>query len=139
MLKQADSAAKPNPEVNEKPVRRRFDAAYKLRILDEADRCSQNGQLGQLLRREGLYWSHLTNWRRLREQGVLQSLAPKPRGRKAKPHDQSTPELEHMRRENQRLTERLRQAETIIEIQKKVSEILGLGPTLSENNKENRS
>jgi len=74
-------------EVSEKPVRRRFDVAYKLRILAEADRCTEFGQLGQLLRREGLYSSHLSVWRRQREQGVLAGLAPKRRGRKAKPNN----------------------------------------------------
>ena len=126
MSNRTETNGRANPEVNEKPVRRQFDAAYKLRILEEADRCSEPGQLGELLRREGLYSSHLTNWRRLREKGSLQSLGPKKRGRKAKRHDATTQELERLRRENQRLAERLRQAETIIEVQKKVSEIVGL-------------
>ena len=82
--------------------------------------------VGELLRREGLYSSHLTNWRRLREEGSLSSLKPKKRGRKRKPNDEVTQELERLRRENQKLAERLRQAETIIEVQKKVSEILGI-------------
>ena len=129
---------KSDPEVNEKPVRRQFDAAYKLRIIEEADRCTEPGQLGELLRREGLYSSHLTNWRRLREEGTLQSLGAKKRGRKVKRNDATTQELERLRRENQRLAERLRQAETIIEVQKKVSEIVGLTtPTSqSESNEE---
>ena len=122
-----------NPEVNEKPVRRQFDAAYKLRILEEADRCTEPGQLGELLRREGLYSSHLTNWRRLREEGTLQSLGSKKRGRKVKRNDATTQELERLRRENQRLAERLRQAETIIEVQKKISEIVGLTTPTSQS------
>ena len=126
MSNRTETNGRANPEVNEKPVRRQFDAAYKLRILEEADRCSEPGQLGELLRREGLYSSHLTNWRRLRAEGSLQSLGPKKRGRKAKRQDATTQELERLRRENQRLAERLRQAETIIEVQKKVSEIVGL-------------
>ena len=77
MSDRKESDAKTDPEVNEKPVRRRFDAAYKLRILEQADRCTERGQLGELLRREGLYSSHLANWRRLREQGSLQSLGQK--------------------------------------------------------------
>lgn len=125
MSNRIESNGNTDPEVDEKPVRRRFDAAYKLRILEEADR-AETGQLGGLLRREGLYSSHLTNWRGLREQGLLQSLGPKKRGRKVKPNDATTQELERLRRENQRLTERLRQAETIIEVQKKVSEIMGV-------------
>jgi len=126
MSDRTESNGKANPEVNEKPVRRQFDAAYKLRILEEADRCTGPGQVGELLRREGLYSSHLTNWRRLREQGSLQSLGTKKRGRKVKRNDATTQELDRLRRENQRLAERLRQAETIIEVQKKVSEIVGL-------------
>ncbi len=126
MSDRRESDGKTDPEVNEKPVRRRFDAAYKLRIIEEADRCSEPGQLGELLRREGLYSSHLANWRRLREQGSLQSLGPKKRGRKVKRKDATTKELDRLRRENQQLAERLRQAETIIEVQKKISEIMGV-------------
>ena len=118
-----------NPEVPEKAKRRRFDAAYKLRILEEAERCSEPGQLGELLRREGLYSSHLTTWRRQRDEGALQGLGPKKRGRKPKRKDPMALEVERLRCENQRLSERLRQAETIIEVQKKVSEMLGTSPT----------
>jgi transposase-like protein len=132
MANRAESNGGTNPEVNEKPVRRRFDAAYKLRIIEEADRCTQPGQLGELLRREGLYSSHLANWRRLREQGSLQSLEPKKHARRAKRKDSTTQELDRLRRENQRLADRLRQAETIIEVQKKVSEIMGL-PLTDQN------
>ncbi len=114
-------------------MRRRFDAAYKLRILEEADRCSEPGQLGELLRREGLYSSHLTNWRRLREEGTFQSLGSKKRGRKAKRNDATAQELDRLRRENQRLAERLRQTEAIVEVQKKVSEILGLTTPTSQS------
>jgi len=120
-----DSDAR-NSEVPEEPVRRRFDAAYKLRILEEADRCTEPGELGQLLRREGLYSSHLSAWRRQREEGTLQGLAPKKRGRKAKRKDPLVTRIEQLRRENERLAQRLRQAETIIEVQKKVSEMLGI-------------
>jgi len=106
-------------EVSEKPVRRRFDGAYKLRILDEADRCTEFGQLGQLLRREGLYSSHLSTWRKQREQGILSGLTPKRRGRKAKPKNSLAGELAKLQRENQRLKDRLRQAELVIDVQKK--------------------
>ena len=133
MSDRTENNGKVNPEVNEKPVRRQFDAAYKLRILEEADHCTEPGQLGELLRREGLYSSHLTNWRQLREKGSLQSLGAKKRGRKAKRDDATTQELERLRRENQRLAERLRQAETIIEVQKKISEIVGLTIPTSPN------
>jgi len=115
-----------SPEVPEKPVRRHFDAAYKQRILEEADGCSQPGELGQLLRREGLYSSLLSTWRRQRDEGVLAGLSPKRRGRKAKRKDSVALENERLRRENERLTQRLKQAETIIEVQKKVSEMLGI-------------
>jgi len=115
-----------DPEVPEKPVRRRFDTAYKQRILEEAARCSEPGELGQLLRREGLYSSLLSAWRRQRDEGVLAGLAPKRRGRKAKKKDAVALENERLRRENERLAERLKQAETIIEVQKKVSEMLGI-------------
>ena len=115
-----------DPEVPEKPVRRRFDAAYKQRIVEEADGCSQPGELGQLLRREGLYSSQLSTWRRQRDEGVLAGLTPKQRGRKAKRKDAAALENERLRRENERLCQRLKQAETIIEVQKKVSEMLGI-------------
>lgn len=114
------------PEVPERAARRRFDAEYKLRILEEADRCTEPGQLGELLRREGLYSSHLTTWRKQREEGALNGLREKKRGRKPKRRDPKDLELARLRREKQELEERLRQAETIIEVQKKVSEILGI-------------
>jgi transposase-like protein len=110
--------------VPEKPERRRFTAQYKLRILREADRCTQPGQLGALLRREGLYSSHLTTWRQQRDEGTLAGLAPKRRGRKGKPDAALIAENERLKREIQRLAAKLRQAETIIEVQKKLSEVL---------------
>lgn len=116
----------PDPAVTEKPVRRRFTAEYKLRILCEADRCIEPGQLGALLRREGLYSSHLTTWRKHRDEGTLAGLTPKRRGRKANPDAPLIAENERLKRETERLTARLRQAETIIEVQKKLSEILGI-------------
>jgi transposase-like protein len=116
----------PDPAVPEKPVRRRFTAEYKLRILREADRCSRPGQLGALLRREGLYSSHLSTWRQQRDAGTLAGLAPKRRGRKPAPGAPLIAENERLKRANQRLTEKLRQAETIIEVQKKLSEVLGI-------------
>ena|SRR3990172_4627060 len=124
-----------SPEVSEKARRRRFEAAYKLRILAEAERCIALGQLGELLRREGLYSSHLTSWRKQRDAGALEALAPKQRGRKPKRKDPLALERERLERENRRLTERLRQAETIIEVQKKVSEMLGIS-TASQTDDE---
>jgi transposase-like protein len=118
----------PAVEVSEKPVRRRFSAEYKLRILAEADGCTELGQLGELLRREGLYSSLLSTWRRQRDEGVLAGLAPKRRGRKAKPKNPLADEVARLERENLRLTEKLRQAELIIDVQKKVSEMLNIPP-----------
>jgi len=115
----------PNPEVPEKPVRRSFSGPYKLRILEEADRC-ERGQLGALLRREGLYSSHINTWRRQREEGMLSGLTPKKRGRKAKPKDPLVEEHRRLQRENQRLKAQLEKAETIIGFQKKLSEMLGI-------------
>jgi len=116
----------PDPAVLEKPVRRRFTAEYKLRILHEADQCTASGQLGALLRREGLYSSLLSTWRHQREQGTLAGLTPKRRGRKANPDAPLIAENQRLMRETQRLAAKLRQAETIIEVQKKLSEILGI-------------
>jgi transposase-like protein len=118
--------AAPDPAVPERPDRRRFTAEYKLRILQEADRCTRSGELGALLRREGLYSSHLANWRHLRDEGVLTGLTPKRRGRKAAPDASLVAENERLTRENHRLAGKLRQAETIIDVQKKLSEILGI-------------
>jgi transposase-like protein len=124
----------PDAQVLEKPVRRTFTAEYKLRILREADTCRQPGQLGALLRREGLYSSLLATWRRQRDDGAFGALAPKRRGRKPQPVDPLAADNERLRRENERLTARLRQAETIIEVQKKVCEILGVKPATTEGN-----
>lgn len=123
-----DFPEKPNTEVSEKATRRTFDAAYKLRILEEVDRCTDARQVGELLRREGLYASHLTQWRKARDSGALQALGPKKRGRKPKTRDARDSELERLRRANQRLEQRLKQAELIIEVQKKVAQMLASDP-----------
>jgi len=120
------SIAHPNPEVPDKAVRRRFTAEYKLRILTLADACTDPGSLGSLLRREGLYASNLNTWRHQRERGVLSGLTPKKRGRKESVRNPLVAENEKLRRENDRITKRLRQAEIIIDVQKKVSQILGI-------------
>lgn len=117
---------RPDPEVWEKKPRRHFTAPYKLRILKEFDACTQPREKGALLRREGLYHSNICTWSRQREKGELQGLAPKKRGRKAKEVNPLTKSLAQLERENRRLNEKLRQAETIIEVQKKISEILGI-------------
>jgi transposase-like protein len=118
--------AHPNPEVPDKAVRRRFTAEYKLRILNEADACTDPGSLGALLRREGLYASNLNTWRHQRERGILTGLTPRKRGRKESVRNPLVAENEKLRKENDRLISRLRQAEIIIDVQKKVSQILGI-------------
>jgi len=115
-----------DPEVTEKARRRRFSAAYKLRILEEADACTEPGQVGELLRREGLYSSHLTVWRKQRQEGSLRGLAPRKRGRKARPKNPLAKRVSELERENEALRNRIKQAELIIDVQKKVSQILGV-------------
>ena len=114
----------PDPEVTEKAVRRKFTAKYKLRILQEAEVCATQGQMGALLRREELYSSNLTTWRRQRKQGDLEALSPKHRGPKAKKLDPSARRIAELERENNNLKQKLKQAEIIIDVQKKLSEIL---------------
>jgi transposase-like protein len=116
----------PDPEVSAKPVRRRFSANYKSRILNLADSCVAPGSVGALLRREGLSSSLLSQWRNQRRQGGLTALKPKTRGPKSAVQNPLNAEANHLRKENQRLDKRLKQAELIIDIQKKVSEILGI-------------
>ncbi len=124
-LDRGKAAVLPNPEVPDKTVRRRFTAEYKLRILNQADACTEPGSLGTLLRREGLYASNLNTWRHQRERGILSGLTPRKRGRKESVSEPLLAENEKLRKENERLTNRLRQAEIIIDVQKKVSQILG--------------
>jgi transposase-like protein len=133
----ANNAAKsftPDPEVQAIPKRRRFTAAYKARIVEEAQRCTEQGQIGELLRREGLYSSALTLWRRLYQDGALQGLKDEKRGRR-RTRDPKDLELEQLRRENERLSKKLNQAELIIDIQKKVSAMLG-NPLENPSNNE---
>jgi transposase-like protein len=115
----------PNPEVVEKAQRRIYSAEYKLRILQETDTCNE-GQIGAILRREGLYSSHLTTWRRQRQTGQLAALSDNKRGRKPTPVNPLGTEVERLQRENQRLSQRLQQAEVMIEIQKKACAILNI-------------
>jgi len=118
--------AVPEPEVSETSKRRRYTAAYKLRVLELADRCTDPGELGALLRREGLYHSNLNTWRHQRSQGVLNGLQPKKRGRKELKQDPNEKEIIRLRKENERLAKQLKKAELIIDFQKKTSEILGI-------------
>lgn len=120
------AAPAPDPEVPEKKPRRIYTAQYKLRILQEADACTEPGQMGALLRREGLYSSNLTTWRRQREQGILNAVSPQKRGRKPCPKNPLSEQNARLEKENRDLRRRLQQAETIIEAQKKISEIFGV-------------
>jgi transposase-like protein len=126
----------PDPEVPERPARRRFTAEYKLRIVEEASALTEPGAIGALLRREGLYSGHLVDRRRQYRLGALSSLA-RPRGR-PQPHPLAA-ENERLRRRNVRLERRLATAERIIEIQGKVSELLGIPLAQSSDDDESGS
>jgi transposase-like protein len=118
------AAAPPDPEVVDKPSRRRFSPAYKLRILEEVDRCTEPGEVGRILRREGLYSSSLATWRKAARNGSLTALSKK-RGRKPErnPLDEKVRKLE---RQNARLENELRKAHLIIDVQGKVAGLLGI-------------
>ena len=112
----------PDPQVVPKAERRKFSAEYKLRIVAEADECTERGAIGALLRREGLYSSHLDKWRKQRERGALEGLRGQKRGRKPDPQ---AAEIARLQRENEQLRSRLDRAEHIINVQKKLAELLG--------------
>lgn len=116
----------PDPEVPAKRKFRRYTAAYKLKVLREVDLCTQPGETGSLLRREGLYSSLLSSWRRQREAGQLDGLAGKKRGHRGASSDKQSAEIKRLLRETQHLARKLRQAELVIDIQKKASELLGI-------------
>ena len=120
---QVHAGPMPDPEVPERPRRRRFAAAYKLEILREIDAATEPGAIGAILRRERLYSSHLVDWRRARDRGALEALA-RPSGR-PRPNPLAK-EVDRLTRQNTRLEQRLATAERIIEIQGKVSELLGI-------------
>ena len=126
-------AALPDPEVTSKPRRRRFGAEYKRRILRETDQLREPGQLGAFLRREGLYSSTLSRWRAQRDRGVLDALAPTRRGRKPAPLSAERARIAELERENENLRARLRHADRIIEVQKKVAELLDGGSPAGRN------
>ena len=113
-------------EVLAKAERRRFTAEYKLKVLREANHCKRPGEIGALLRREGLYWSNLTNWRKQRERGELAGLSSRKRGPQRREKNPLAERVRELERDNMRLKRRAERAEGIVELQKKVSEILGI-------------
>jgi transposase len=125
--------------VTSKAKRRRFTAEYKRKVLQEADACTESGQVGALLRREGLYSSHLTTWRQARERGELEGLAPKKRGPKAQEPNPLAKELEASRREVARLKAENAKLQIICDVQKKVSLLLGVTlPTIPEDDESTK-
>ena len=115
----------PDPEVLAKPKRRRFTAEYRLRILEEVDRCTGSGEVGQLLRREGLYSSHLANWRRAHREGALRGLRSKKRGAKPKAINPLEPKVRELEAKVARLEKDLHKAHTILDVQERVAGLLG--------------
>ena len=119
-------AERPDTEVTSKSTRRRFAAKYKRQILRAAAACTKPGEIGALLRREGLYSSHLAKWRKQAEAGELSGLTPKRRGPKPRPADARDKQLARLEREVARQRRRAERAEAVIEVQKKVSQLLGI-------------
>jgi transposase len=120
------TAGTPDPEVVGRPVRRRFSAAYKQRILAEVEAAAGTGAVGRILRREGLYSSQLTTWRKARTKSERAALAPKKRGPKPTPPNPLQAENTQLKRENAKLQKKLHTAELMLDLQKKVSQILGI-------------
>ena len=118
-------AVPPDREVVAKPTRRQFTAAYRLRILEEADRCTEPGEVGRLLRREGLYSSHLSAWRKARRKGSLQGLSSKKRGAKPVERNPLDAKVRELEAKVARLEKELRTAHTILDVQGKVAGLLG--------------
>ena len=116
----------PDTEVSERPTRRRFTAQYKQRIVRAADACTQPGEIGSLLRREGLYSSLLGTWRKQRDEREVSALAPQKRGRKSEPVNPLAKQLAQVEREKRELERQLKKAHLLLDLQKKVSEILGI-------------
>ena len=124
-----------DPEVVPMAERRRFTAEEKLRIVEEADHCTEPGEIGALLRREGIYSSYLSRWRQARDLGQLTALSPQQRGPKRATDVALAREVARLRREKERLQDRLERAETIIEVQKKLSQLLGQSREENESGK----
>ena len=122
-----------DPEVVPMAQRRRFTASEKLRILEEAEACTEPGEIGALVRREGIYSSYLSRWRRARDRGQLTALGAQQRGPKPATDAALAREVAKLRREKERLQARLGQAEAIIEVQKKLSQLLGPSPEENES------
>lgn len=126
--KSPEPVVRPNPEVVAKTDRRRFTAAYKRSILEQAERCRGDGEIGALLRREGLYSSHLSNWRRAQRNGTLASTTAQSRGPKASADAAAQREIARLQAQNRRLENDLKKAHTIIDVQKKLSDLLSNEP-----------
>ena len=131
--KEITRTERPDPEVKPAAPRRRFSAREKLRILEEAEACTEPGEVGALVRREGIYSLYLSRWRRARDRGQLDGLSAKKRGPKRTVDRELAKENATLRRENERLRVRLEQAETIIEVQKKLSQMLGVETPVQES------
>ena len=125
--KRSAAASSADPEVSAKATRRRFTAAYKLSIVKKADACKTPGETGELLRREGLYSSHLSSWRKAAREGSLRGLAKK-RGPRLSGGTREAKRVRKLERENARLREELRKARIIIDVQGKVAGLLGVSP-----------
>ena len=128
-----DEVGKPETEVLERAVRRRFTIAYKLEILRRAEACRRPGELGALLRSEGLYTSHLSQWRRQRERAATKGLSEIKRGRRPRIADARDLKIAVLEKELLRLQARAARAEALVDLQKKVSELLGIALPRSEN------
>ena len=128
-----DGGRAPDAEVVAKPQRRQFTAAYRLRILEEADGCQSPGEVGQILRREGLYSSHLANWRKARREGSLVALTPKKRGAKPKERNPLVPKVRELEAKVARLEKELHKAHTILDVQEKVAGLLGFSLESEKN------
>jgi transposase-like protein len=125
----------PDPEVLGRPLRRRFTAAYKQRILAEVKAAAGSGAVGHILRREGLYSAQLTTWRQARTNSEQPALAPKKRGPKPTPKNPLQAENTQLKRENAKLQKKLHTAELMLDLQKKVSQLLGITlPVLQQQN-----
>jgi len=130
----SSKAERPVTEVSDKAKRRAFTAEYRQRILREAAACTERGAVGALLRREGLYSSHLSIWRQQAEQAQRAALAPRKRGPKPKEADERDARIVQLERDNAKLMRRAERAEALIEVQKKVSQLLGIAlPTTEES------